>query len=309
MRTSPRVTLFFARTSTLLTLITVGLGSVVCATRSGFDCPSWPGCYDDRFAPGASDIGAVLVANPALEMVHRVIAMSTGGVLIVTAILVTFAPNIPRTIKLLPWLACAAAGGSALYGRAAVLGLGVDATGAAIDLLCALLAMTLSLVTAVALSRGARFSLNQVSAWALGSSALLIVMHVTGLWAAGHRSYTRCMSWPILWLASDDNLAVQVVRTALALAAAVALVLTIRAALRANDQRGPAIALGVLLALVVGLAVAYRATGVDGGILGVLFSATSVGLLWTSLLIAARSALHPAALNEPAPRTQTASRS
>lgn len=291
MFSAPRAALLFARLAAGFTLVTVALGSVVCATRSGFDCHSWPGCYPDRFAPGASDISAALVANPALEMVHRVIAMSTGGVLIVAAVLVSLAPTPTRTLKLLPWLACLAAGGSALYGRASVLGLGVDAVGAAVDLLCALVAMALSLVTAVVLGRGARFTLNRVSAPALLAASVLVTMHVTGQLAAGVRSFTRCLSWPILWLAHDDNLTMQLLRTGLAVAAVALLTIAVRAAMRDQAKRVVAVTLAVEVVAVIALAIAYRATGTDGGMLGIALSLASVAVLWTTILLGARAAV------------------
>lgn len=289
MTPAPKVTLLFARLSALLTLLTVALGSVVCATKSGFDCHSWPGCYADRFAPGPADIPAVLAANPALEMVHRVTAMSTGAVLVVTALLVLRLVGHGRLVKVLPWVAVAAAGGSALFGRAAVLGLGVDAVGAAIDLLCALTAMALAALTALALTRGGRLALTDVSAPAGLAATLLVVMHVTGQLAAGNRSFTRCMSWPVLWLASDDNLLVQVLRTGLAIAAAVALVVAVRSGLRTAAVRAHALVVAGLLAGVLVLAVAYRASGTDGGVLGVAFSLASVALLWSTITLAGRA--------------------
>ncbi len=300
MTPAPRATLLFARLSALFTLLTVSGGAVVCATKSGFDCHSWPGCYVDRFAPGPADIPAALAANPALEMVHRVIAMSTGGLLIVTAILVLRLKTPLRTVKILPWISCLAAGGSALFGRAAVLGLGVDATGAAIDLLCALVAMSLTLVTAVALARGGRFTLGPVACPALLSSTLLILMYVSGQFAAGNRSFTRCMSWPILWLAHDDDWFLQLVRTGFAAAAAVVLVVAIRAALVRGVARGTALVLAGLLVAVLALGVAYRASDADGGVLGIAFSLASVGVLWTTLLLGARASLRAPA-TEPAP--------
>ena len=287
----PRATLLLARLSAAFTLLTVALGSVVCATKSGFDCHSWPGCYPDRFAPGPADIPAILAANPALEMVHRVTAMSTGALLLATAILALRLTGQGRLVKVLPWIAVAAAGGSALFGRAAVLGLGVDAVGAAIDLLCALVAMTLAALTAIALPRGGRLRLTPASGPAALAASVLIVMHVTGQLAAGNRSFTRCMSWPVLWLASDDNVAVQIGRTALALAALVALVVAVRAALRTPALRAHALALAGLLVGVLTLAVAYRASGTDGGVLGVLFSLASVVLLWGTVALTGRAAV------------------
>jgi heme a synthase len=289
MASVPRATLLLARLSAAFTLLTVSLGSVVCATKSGFDCHSWPGCYPDRFAPGAGDIPAILAANPALEMVHRVTAMSTGAVLVITALLTLRLVGQGRLVKVLPWVAVAAAGGSALFGRAAVLGLGVDATGAAIDLLFALIAMTVSALTAIALPRGGRLRLTPASGPAALAASLLIVMHVTGQLAAGNRSFTRCMSWPVLWLASDDNLLVQVLRTGLALAAAVALLVAVRTGLRTPAVRLHSLVVAGLLAGVLVLAVAYRASGTDGGVLGVTFSLTSVALLWATITLAGRA--------------------
>jgi len=301
----PRVTLLFYRLSALFTLLTVSLGAVVCATRSGFDCHSWPGCYDDRFVPGPADIPAALVANPALEMVHRVTAMTTGAVLIVTVVLALLAKTSVRATRVLPIVAALAGGVSALFGRASVLGLGVTATGAAIDLLAALSAMSLALVAAVALRRGGRFVLNRVSSPALVASAVLVVMHVTGQLAAGDRSFTRCMSWPILWLAHDDNLGVQVARTALAVFALVATVVTVRVALRTPRLRGHGFALAGLLTAVLALAVAYRATGTDGGMLGITFSLASVALLWTLVLLCARAGISgPVESTPPAERRE-----
>ena len=295
------VTLFFHRLSALLTFVTVALGSVVCATRSGFDCHSWPGCYDDRFAPGPADIPAPLVANPAFEMIHRTIAMGTGADVIVTALLSLRLARELVLPRLLPWVAVVAAGGSALFGRAAVLGLGVDATGAAIDLLCALIAMTVTLVAAVALQRGAgRPSSTPVARPAWAAIGLLVVMHIAAHWAAGHQSFTRCMSWPILWLAHDDDWFLQLVRTGFAAAAAVVLVVAIRAALVRGVARGTALVLAGLLVAVLALGVAYRASDADGGVLGIAFSLASVGVLWTTLLLGARASLRAPA-TEPAP--------
>lgn len=303
--TSPNssVTLFFHRLSALLTFVTVALGSVVCATRSGFDCHSWPGCYDDRFAPGPADIPAPLVANPAFEMIHRTIAMGTGAVLIVTALLSLRLARELVLPRLLPWVAVVAAGGSALFGRAAVLGLGVDATGAAIDLLCALIAMTVTLVAAVALQRGAgRPSSTPVARPAWAAIGLLVVMHIAAHWAAGHQSFTRCMSWPILWLASDDSFGLQVARTVLAALAFVAVALAVKAALADAEQRTLGLAIGVMLVGVLALATAYRLSGADGGVLGITFSVLSVALLWSLALLAARSAFPAPAASDPVSR-------
>jgi hypothetical protein len=99
------------------------------------------------------------------------------------------------------------------------------------------------------------------------------------------------MSWPILWLASDDGFFLQVVRTGFAAAAAVVLVVAIRAALVRGVARWTALALAGLLVATVALGFAYRASGTDGGVLGIAFSLASVGVLWTTLLLGARASL------------------
>lgn len=297
----PRATVLFARLAATATFLTVALGTLVCATKSGFDCHAWPGCYADRFAPGASDIPAPLLANPALEMIHRVTAMTTGGLLIIAAVLVLRLPAHDRLAKVLSLIALAAAGGSALFGRASVLGLGVDAVGAAIDLFCALVAMSLAIATAVLVGRGGRFTLNAVASPALLASCLLVVVHVTGQLAAGYQSFTRCLSWPILWLASDDNLVWQIVRTGIAVAGAAALLVSIVAAARVPQHRVHAVVQALLLVGVGVLAVAYRATDADGGVLGVAFGLASATLLGSTVLLTACAAVRRVAPVEPAP--------
>ena len=299
MTTVPRLTLWIYRLAAFFTATTVSLGSVVCATRSGFDCRSWPGCYDDRFAPGPNDIPAILEANPALEMVHRVIAMSTGGVLILAALASLTLVGAGRLVRILPWVAAFAAGGSALFGRAAVLGIDITRWGSAADILCALTAMTATLVAAVALGRGGgvrwrRTPVAKPATWAFG---LVVVMYLAGLIAAGYRSFTRCLSWPILWLASDDDLGLQIARSVVAIAALGAIMVTVRAT-RGTVLRLHGLVVAGLTVAVLVLGAVYRFTDADGGLRGIAFSLTSVALLWTLALLAARAGL---TRNDPDP--------
>ena len=66
------------RIATVFTVLAVAMGSVVCATDSGFECSTWPGCYPDRFAPGSDDVTAWLYRNPIIEFVHRTSAIVCG---------------------------------------------------------------------------------------------------------------------------------------------------------------------------------------------------------------------------------------
>lgn len=294
----PRATLLFSRLSALFTLLTVALGSVVCATRSGFDCKAWPGCYTDRFAPGPADIPAILVANPAMEMVHRVIAMTTGALLLVTAVLVLRLAG-HRAVKALAWVAVGCAGVSAFVGRRAVLDLGVGPWESALDILAALVAMSLSLVVAVSLGRGRGLALTGTARAGFAAAIALVVMHDTALLSAGYRSFTRCLSWPILWLASDDNFGLQVLRTVLAVVALAAVVVAVRRALRVPRLRTHALVIAGLQVAVLALAVLYRATGADGGLLGIAFSLASVALVWATVLLGACAATAAPAVASP----------
>lgn len=288
----PKLTLLLYRLSALFTLLTVCGGAVVCATRSGFDCHSWPGCYDTRFAPGPAEIPDALVANPALEMVHRTIAMSTGAILVATAIASLWLVGFPRLVRVLPWVAVGCAGASAIFGKLAVTGTDITVWGSAADILAALVAMTVTLIAAVALERGSSgLTPNGATQASAAAVVLLVVMHDAALFSAGYRSFTRCLSWPILWLAHDDNLALQVLRTGLGVAAIAAVAWAVRHALRTSGLRTHGLVLAALQALVLILAVAYRASNADGGLLGITFSLVSVAVLWTSVLLVARAGL------------------
>ena len=47
----PPATRTVFRLASLLTLLAVMMGSVVCATESGFECGNWPGCSGDALLP------------------------------------------------------------------------------------------------------------------------------------------------------------------------------------------------------------------------------------------------------------------
>jgi cytochrome c oxidase assembly protein subunit 15 len=83
----------------------------------------------------------------------------------------------------------------------------------AVDLFCALTAMTAMGVAAVMAGALAPDSSSrsatelhpvQVRPLAALSRTVLVVMHVTGIFAAGPHSYTRCMGWPIWQLIDSD---------------------------------------------------------------------------------------------------------
>ena len=275
------------RWATLLIIVTVMLGGVVCATDSSSACPAWPVCYADRVGPAMQ---AGWLENPIIEFVHRAISFAALVLLGVAGWLGRRSPD--ARVRVLPWVALGCAIGSAVFGMMIILftlplGLGL------LDLAFALIAMALITVSDQAL-RGERRPAPQplLARLAAGTFALLVAMHllgsiVAGTTAAGVQSYTRCLSWP-LWQVHDiDRLpGLQVLRIVMAVAAIALIALIAALAARRAAVRVPAFVaaglLGVELALgglitVAGLA-PTQTNGIDATI-AVLYSAAAVGIM------------------------------
>lgn len=278
--------------ATLLTFLAVALGSIVCATESGFECGNWPGCTASALLP-SGPVTSFFYKNPWIEMTHRTSAILAGPLALAAAVLALRLRRVHPLVKALPWVTVAGALVAGYFGRLTVLGLPVPAWGGAFDLGSALTAMVAMLVATVALGRTPTHwvaSRSAIPAWS--GLALMIAMHLVSLFAAGEGSYTRCLSWPV-WelLAADQSTggAVQVVRIVLAVLAAGAIGATVAYAGAQVALRRSAAAAGILLALVLLLGLVIRLTHSDQ--LGVPFSLATVGLVWTQAQIAARVSL------------------
>lgn len=207
------------------------------------------------------------------------------------ALVVLRRSDLSRLTRWLPWLGVAGAIAAGAFGRAVVLG-GIPTWAGAIDLFCALGAMAAMTVATVRLERGdARFAPNPVAGAAAGSVALLVTMHIVGLFTAGPGSYTRCMSWPVWQLvAADGSVTLQVTRWVLAIAAITAILVAGRRASLVPRLTVHAVVSVGLLATVLALGVVIMATHVLPGI-GVAYSLATVALLFHQVLFAARAAL------------------
>ena len=301
---SSPVTVRVFQLTTVCTLLAVALGSVVCATESGFECGNWPGCTADSLLP-SGPLSSALFRNPWIEMLHRTSAILAGPLAVASGILAARLRGAPLAARVLPWVSVAGALVAGIFGRMIVLGQPLPVWGGAADLTSALTAMAAMVVATVALrSSGAR-PVPAVAGPAGVSVGTVLALHVTSLFAAGPGSYTRCLSWPVWGLIAADHAAnpiVSWVRLGLAVVAAGLIVGTLARARQHTALRRPALAVAVLLGLVLVLAAVIRLSGTTD--LGVPYSLATVGLLFSLVLLAARASLAGSSAPRPAPRPE-----
>lgn len=244
------------QSAALLTFLSVLMGSVVCATESGFDCPSWPGCYPDRITP----IGDI---NPWIEFAHRSVAVVTGPVLLAAAIVGQRSRSLPRWVTSLLWVALVTAGAAAAFGMVTVLH-GLPMPLAVLDIACALTAMTATGIAALAAGRpDPTWRPGRLGRTAWAGVAVIVVMHLAGIAVAGPASLTRCLSWPIWAVLDLDGAAwAQLIRLALAVLGAGLAVVTAAAALRDGGRlRRWGVAVLVLLGVELAMGLVILASG------------------------------------------------
>lgn len=275
----------------VFTFLSVLMGAVVCATESGFDCPSWPGCYPDRITP----IGDI---NPWIEFTHRAVAVLTGPILLAAAVLGQRSPAVPRWVKRTQWLALAGAAAAAVFGMLIVLR-GIPLWLGVVDMAAALTALVATGVAARALAaRTWRRGTLTVPAW--GAVGTLLAFHLSGIVVAGPASLTRCLSWPVWTLVELDGASgPQFARLLLAGVAAFLLAVTGSRALRQPGLRGWGIAVLVLLAAVLALGFLIGESGLPpedryagaGLAVAAAYAALAVGLLRAAVELAIRDSL------------------
>ncbi len=276
------------RAAALVTFLAVVMGSVVCATESGAACPTWPGCYPGQVVPGAQ-------LNPIIEFTHRVVAILAGPLLLAAAITGTRIAGAGARVKVLPWIALVCAGLSAVFGRIVVLA-HLPLWWGVVDLLCALVAMIAMGIATLSLQNPrARWAPTALSHSAALACGLVILVHLTGILAAGAGSYTRCMGWP-MWriLEADPNTTLQIARLILAVLAFGVIARTIQLATTPVPTPSPLRAhAAVLAALVVAellVGAVILATKLSWAS-ATAYSILAVATLWCLGLLYGRSAL------------------
>lgn len=246
-------TLFVA--AAIVTFGAVALGSVVCATDSSAACPNWPGCYVGQIAPQAH-------LNPVLEFVHRVVAVTSGPLLLAAGIAGLRVKD--ALVRTLPWVAFAGAMIAGVLGMLTVK-VGISKAWAAFDLgasLIALVAITVATVCVLRYPR--RWQPGATGRLAWGAVGALFAFHVCSVLVAGPGSLTRCMSWPV-WriVEADGGVAWQWVRLVLGGVAAVLTVLVVVHGMRRRDTRvfGAVLAVLVVCEVAMGLTVVAHGAG------------------------------------------------
>ena len=276
----PTAVLTVFRLAALFTFLAVAMGAVVCATGSGASCPTWPGCRPDQIAPQWQ-------LSPLIEFTHRVVAMTAGPLVLAAAVMSRRLRGPNRWVRILPLVALVGALAAGAFGRLVVLS-GLPTWLGAVDLFCALTAMTATGVAAVMvgapspdpMSRSAaELDPVQIRRLAAMSITVLVMMHVTGIFAAGPHSYTRCMGWPI-WQLIDSDLHrwLQVLRLGLGGLGAALVVSTAVVAARTVRLRRWGIVLATLFAAEMALGLVIRARGINAGVASA-YSVLAVALL------------------------------
>ncbi|SDB90153.1 cytochrome c oxidase assembly protein subunit 15 [Raineyella antarctica] len=277
------------RAAAIITFAAVALGSLVCATDSSAACPNWPGCYVGQVLPGGG-------INPLIEFVHRVIAVSTGPLLLAAALLglrlrhrTPGGRRIDPVVQVLPWIALAGALAAGIFGMMTIKW-GLSKSQGAADLGGSLIAMVAMTTAAVARARTPRrTSLTVTGQFAWGAVALLWLVHVTGVFAAGKGSLTRCVSCPVWQVVDIDGpVWLQATRMVLAAVAIVMVAAAIVTGIRTEGIRWYAAVAAVLLVVELSIGLVIRQGGTTYPLSSV-YAVSMVGLLWTTTLIAARS--------------------
>ena len=282
-----------------LTLASVVMGAVVCATESGASCSTWPGCSLDQFLPRPT---SGLETNPLIEFTHRVIAGITGPTVLVAAILGRRLTD-PRPRRL-AWIGLAGTLSAGLFGMLIVL-VGIPWWLGVLDLASALVAMVGLLYARVLLADRPVLVAGRTLHLARGALGTLVAMHLLTLPVAGNLSYTRCMGWPTLVLDADHWPALQWLRIALAAVATLLIVLAaINGAVRPHLRVAALLPLAIVLVeLRLGLAMVSGGGDVAAR---AAHSVTAVLVLWSVALLAALS--EPSRRTAPIPVAAAASR-
>lgn len=259
------------RTATVVTLLAVMMGSLVCATESGMACPTWPGCFEGQLVPGFH-------LPPWIEFSHRLVSGACLILLIFCGISAWSSQRSNPWVRWLPWVAVVGALAAAVFGMSIIFW-GLSAPLGALDLLCSLVALIAITTATAALERGGlRWRWRPSAIAGTATVVALLAMHAGGILVAGTGSFTRCMGWP-LWslLSYDGHTGGQIARWVLAgLAFAGMAALAVTATGRAKTL---ALVAAGLLVIEAGLAMLIITSGLNN-YLSSSYSLIATLILW-----------------------------
>jgi heme a synthase len=180
----------------IFTVLLIAMGGVLCVTQSIRSCPDWPGCFGKLYPP--------LETSPILEYSHRLLAVSSGLLILGAAIVGLLRARRLRLIMVPPLVACVLVVEVSYFGARVVLQ-GLAPGWAAVDVGSALLVVALMVTTAViARARQVHAGLSDRLAFrtpfsklVLAALAVVYIIFVSGILVAGKGSITACLGWPI----------------------------------------------------------------------------------------------------------------
>jgi cytochrome c oxidase assembly protein subunit 15 len=183
-------------TAAVFTVVLIAMGGVLAVTQSIRSCPDWPGCFGKVLPP--------LETSPILEVTHRLLAASSGLLILAAAIAGWMRARRIRWMMVPMVIACALVVEVSYFGRLVVLH-GISPGWAAVDLGSALLVVALCVMTAVIASTRRRypalpdrFGFNSPFArLVLAAVGVVYGVLVSGVLVAGPNSITSSLGWPI----------------------------------------------------------------------------------------------------------------
>lgn len=204
-----------------LTLMTVFLtfdlilfGAITRLTDSGLGCPDWPGCYGSASPVGAhaeiSQAQAALPDGPVthskawIEMLHRYLATSVGGLCLVLAIM-AWRQARRGVCSISPWLPTFILFWVGVQGAFGALTVTMKLFPAIVSLhlLGAYFMLALLVWQAVLLQRASARGGSHASGvsprlrWAMGAAlALLVVQAASGAWVSTNYAVLACTEFP-----------------------------------------------------------------------------------------------------------------
>jgi heme A synthase len=184
--------------TSLLTIVLIGVGTLVRATGSGLGCPDWPLCYGQVIPP---DKQAAWI-----EVSHRFLAAIVGLLLIAVAVM---AWKYYRHVPFITWLATATVplvGFQGLLGAISVLR-ELPPEVVATHLVTAMIVLSAVIIVAVAMwmederhrdfAERIRAASRSTGSWALAGLGLLFVSFWIGAYMAQIGGATACQGWPL----------------------------------------------------------------------------------------------------------------